>query len=336
MRRGVSVVIERRDGEILEVSLEVLGEMRRVAGKTCENVAAVMMGKVGAEEAALLASHGAEKIYAAPGEIFEPYRGEVYAKQLARLIEELRPRLVAAGSTSSSREYFPKVAAMAGAAMVANCARVKIGEGGGLVLSKTVYGGKAYADVTAGEGAVIMATIKPGAFSKGVPVDSRAAEVIEAPPAPMPDRLAVTRLGHVDADPATVDVSEAEVIVAGGRGMGSKEGFELLEELAGLIGASLGGSRPAVDNQWVDYDRQIGQSGKTVEPEVYVGCGISGDSYHLMGMKDSKLIVAINKDAKAPLMKSADVGAVADLGEIIPEMIGLLRKRPEKDGAGHD
>jgi len=335
MSGGFWVIAEHRRGELLETSLEAVSEMKRLADKTGEDVSAVLMGKEVEELAAPLARHGAARVYLIESEIFEPYCSTVYTRQLIELINEYCPRLVVAGATSSTRDYFPRVAAMAGAALITNCSLFTPGDNGRVSLSKPMYGGKVYAEITAPGSEVIMATARPGAFSLSVPDDSKEAEIIRADPISPPDSVPIKVIDRIEADPKTVDVSEAAMILAGGRGAGNRDGFERLEELAGLLGAAVGGSRPAVDNEWIEFDRQIGQSGKTVAPDVYIACGISGDTWHLMGMKDSGFIIAINKDGKAPVFKIADLGVKADLQEIIPEIIKILRQNHDQDVASH-
>jgi electron transfer flavoprotein alpha subunit len=199
-----------------------------------------------------------------------------------------------------------------------------------------MYGGKVYANIKVKENGIIIATVKPGTFSKRDPRETPEVQAIEVDPIPMPEPLPIKRVGHKKADPKTVDVSEAEMILAGGKGLGNKETFQRLEELADLLGASVGGSRPAVDNQWIVFDRQIGQSGKTVAPRIYIACGISGSSYHVMGMKDSKLIIVINRDRKAPFLQTADVGVVGDANEVIEQMIKVLQQKKEQGELTHE
>jgi electron transfer flavoprotein alpha subunit len=180
-----------------------------------------------------------------------------------------------------------------------------------------------------------MATTRPGAFSLGTPDESQEPEVVRVAPVSLPAEMPIKIIDRIEADPKTVDVSEAAMILAGGRGAGNREGFERLEELAGLLGAAVGCSRPAVDNEWIEFGRQIGQSGKTVAPDVYIACGISGDTWHVMGMKDSGLIIAVNKDRNAPIFKIADFIVKADLNRIVPEMIRILAGNHDREAAGH-
>lgn len=331
MNQGVWVIAEHRDEELLGVSLELVSEMKRVAEQMGEDVSAVLMG-VGTERlVGRLAHYGAKRVYLLSSGLFEPYCSTVYTRQLVELINKDRPRLVVAGATSSTQDYFPRVAALIKAGLVTNCCLFTPRDNGLIQLSKPVYGGKVYANIMVKGDRVIMATVRPGTFSPGIPDESREAQVIEIEPMPAPEPPPIRRLGHIEADPKTVDVSEAEVILAGGKGVGNKENFERLELLAEFMGAAVGGSRPAVDNEWTDFERQVGQSGKTVAPRIYIACGISGSSYHVMAMKDAKLIIAINKDTNAPFLKIADMGVVADVNEIIPEMIRILRQKNTRE-----
>jgi electron transfer flavoprotein alpha subunit len=327
MNQGFWVIVEQKNEGLLDVSLETLSEMTRVAGQMGEEVSAVLMGNEAESLFGPLGRYGAKKIYFVKSEIFEQYCSTVYVRQLIELIDKLRPRLIVAGATSSVQDYFPRVAAIVKAALVTNCSLITPRDDGNLQLSKPMYGGRVYANIMANGPDVTMATVRPGAFSIGKPDASSKEQIIAVEPLPSPEDSAIKILGQIEADPKTVDVSEAEVIMAAGRGVEAKEDFERFELLAELIGASVGGSRPLVDNQWIGFDRQIGQSGKTVTPKIYIGCGISGSNYHVQGMKDSKLILCINKDKRAPFFKIADVSVVADLKEIIPEMIELLRQR---------
>jgi len=336
MNKGVWVIVEHRDGELLDVSLEVLSEMKRIAEQLNEDLSAVLMGVETEGLVSPLGFYGARQVYLLRSEIFDNYCSTLYTRQLVELIKRYLPRLVVAGATSSSQDYFPRVSALMRAGLVTNCSLFTVKNDGQIQLSKPMYGGKVYANILVKDTGVIMATVRPGTFSKGDPRETPEAQVIDAEPISIPEPIPIRRVGRIKADPKTVDVSEAEMILAGGRGLGNKEAFERLEELAELLGASVGGSRPAVDNQWTIFDRQIGQSGKTVAPRIYMACGISGSSYHVMGMKDSKLIIAINKDRKAPFLQMADVGVVGDANEIINHMIQIIRQKNAQGVTTHE
>lgn len=334
--KDIWVIAENRRGKLLEVSLEAVSEMKRLAAQLGLEVSAFIMGENLEALIEQLAHYGADRVFLLESGMFEPYCSSVYARQLAELIRRHNPGLVVAGATSSSRDYFPRVAAMTGAGLVSDCRIFAAAADGQIHLSRPIYGGRAYEKIISQDPKTIMATINPGAFSKGKPDPSGKAEVVKLEVMPPLEALPIRVMDRIEADLETVDVSEAAMILAVGRGAGGKPGFERLVGLAGLIGFAVGGSRPAVDNQWIEYDRQIGQSGKTVAPEIYLACGISGDTWHVMGMKDSGFIIAINKDIQAPIFKICDVGVAADLEEIIPEMIRVLRGRQDQEGAGHD
>ena len=336
MNQGIWVIVDHKDGELLDVSLEVLSEMKRVAEQLNEDVSAVFMGVETEGLVSSLGSYGARQVYLLRSGLFENYCSTVYTQQLVELINRYNPRLVVAGATSSSQDYFPRVSALMRAGLVINCSLFTVKDDGQIHLSKPMYGGKVYANISVKDTEVIMATVRLGTFSKGGPHESSKAQVIEVDPISFSEPIPIRPVGHIKADPKTVDVSEAEMILAGGRGLGNKEGFERLEELAELLGASVGGSRPAVDNQWTIFDRQIGQSGKTVASRLYIACGISGSSYHVMGMKDSKLIIAINKDRKASFLQIADVGVVGDANEIIDHMIQIIRQKNKQGVSTHE
>ena len=336
MNQGLWVIAEHRHGELLDVTLEVLSEMKRVAVLMGQEVSAVLMGTGTEDMADILGRYGAVRVYLVGGEMFEPYCQAVYTRQLSELIERYRPRLIAAGATSTTQDYFPRIAALIRAGLVTNCSLMRPAAGGLLRLFKPMYGGKVYAGYAVEESGVIMATVRPGAFSLGIQGESSEARVIEVEPISAPDTFLINRRGFIEPDPKEVDVSEAEVVLAGGNGLGKKEYFERLEDLAEMIGAAVGGSRPAVDNQWIPFERQIGQSGKTVAPRIYIACGISGSSYHVLGMKEARFIIAINNDHRAPILKMADAGVVGDVNEIIPEMIRILGQKSGQEGLDHE
>jgi electron transfer flavoprotein alpha subunit len=332
MNRGIWVIAEYKSGELLDVTLQVLGEMKRLSERIGQEVSAVLMGTGKEQFVDTLGWHGAKRVYLVKKGHFESSCSTIRALQLVAMINQFRPRLMVAGATSSTRDYFPRAASLMKAGLVTNCSLFTAKPNGGIQLSKPMYGGKVYANFVIQDADVIMATVRPGTFSMGKPNTLFKAQIIEIEPKPVLGPLPLRRVGHVESDPKTVDISEAELILAGGKGLGNPEDFRRLEVLAELMGAAVGGSRPAVDNEWTTFDRQIGQSGKTVAPMIYIACGISGDNYHILGMKDAKFIIAINKDRKAPFLKIADVGAIADVNDVIREMIEILRQRSCSEG----
>ena len=320
---GVWVLAEQSGGQLQEVSLELVSEGRKLADKLGEPLGAVVAGSDIAELAEPLAQRGADKVWLLDSPRLATYSPELYTDALARLIESNHPSIVLSGDTSIGQDLAPRLAARLKAGLVTECTALSLNEEGLVVQTKPSYAGKASSTVVCPEVRPQMATVKPGVMDMGVPAPSRTAEVIKI----VPEFSGEPRTRVIDfikADPKTVSITEAELVVAGGGGAGSVENWHLVEELADALGASLVATRIAVDAGWVTSDRQVGQTGKTVSPRLYIACGISGAIQHTMGMKDSKLIIAINKDRNAPIFKLADVKVIGDLVEIVPAITHQL------------
>jgi len=319
------VVAEQRGGQLQEVSLELVSEGRKLADRLGQRLGAVVVGSDIAELAQPLVHLGADKVWLLDNHLLADYCPEFYSDALVPLIEANCPSMVLSGDTSIGRDLAPRLAARLKAGLVTECTALSLDQEGLLLHTKPSYEGKASSTVVCLKASLQMATIKPGVMDIGVPDPSRTAEVVKLTPE-CNGKLKTKVVGFIKADPKTVSLGEAESIVAGGGGVGSADKWPLIEELANELGASVAASRVAVDAEWVTSDRQVGQTGKTVSPRLYVACGISGAMQHTMGMKDSKLIVAINTDRNALIFKVADVGIVGDLKEIVPAIIQHLRE----------
>jgi electron transfer flavoprotein alpha subunit len=306
---------EQRDGKLRRASLEVVSEARRLAGALGASVTAVLIGPGSDSLAPELASYGADRVVVFDDAALGAYATEAYALALAQAISDAKPSVVLVPFTAMGKDLAPRVAAKAGAGLASDCVALEA-KGGKLVARRPMYAGKAYATVEwAGEPQ--MATLRPNVFALGVPDPARKAEVVKGS-APVSSRAKVTAVG-VSAQ-GKVQLTEAQIIVSGGRGLKGPENFPLVEALAEAMGAAVGASRAVVDAGWVDHQMQVGQTGKTVSPTLYVACGISGAIQHLAGMSSSKCIVAINKDADAPIFKVANYGVLGDLFEILPKL----------------
>lgn len=318
------VLAEQRRGRLQDVSLELVSEGRKLADELGEQLGAVIVGSDIAELAEPLVHLGADKVWLLDSPLLADYRPEFYTDALVQLIEANRPAIVLAGDTSIGQDLAPRLAARLKTGLVTECTGLSL-DGSGLVSqTKPSYGGKASSIVICPEARPQMATVKPGIMDIGEPDTSRTAEVVKI--TPEFDGEPKTRVvDFIKADPKTVSLIEADIIVSGGGGVGSAENWHLIEELAEVLGSSVAASRVAVDAGWITSDRQVGQTGKTVGPRLYLACGISGAIQHTMGMKDSKLIIAINKDRNAPIFKLADVKVIGDLLEILPAIIQQLR-----------
>jgi electron transfer flavoprotein alpha subunit len=313
---------EHRDGKLRRPSLEAVSEARRLAGTLGASVECVILGSGGflsglADE---LASYGADKVHVFDAEALASYSTEVYARALAGVVSGTGATVVLVPFTAMGRDLAPRAAASLSAGLVSDCVALSVKDGR-LEARRPMYAGKAYATVR-WEGQPQMATLRPNVFPLGARDASRKAEIVTAN-VETGSRARVVGV-HATAS-GKVELTEAQIIVSGGRGLKGPENFHLVESLAGALGAAVGASRAVVDAGWVDHQYQVGQTGKTVSPSLYVACGISGAIQHLAGMSSSKYIVAINKDADAPIFKIASYGLVGDVFEILPKLTEAAR-----------
>ena len=321
---GVWVFAEQRNGELQKVSLEILGEGRRLADELGVNLTAVLLGNNVACLADTLGEHGADEVLVAEHEELENYTTDGYTKVLCDLANERKPGILFIGATFIGRDLGPRVAARLSTGLTADCTSLAVDiTNGDLLATRPAFGGNLMATIACPNHRPQMATVRPGVFSKLTEKKENYSVNLEA------SDIRTTVLEVVKANKDIVDIGEAKVIVAGGRGVGSKENFGLLQELATALGGVVGASRGAVDKGWIERDYQVGQTGKTVRPTIYIACGISGAIQHVAGMQESDMIIAINKDEAAPIMKVADYAIVGDLNKVIPEMINRIKEMNE-------
>lgn len=322
---GVWVFAEQRDGRVADVALELLGAGRRLADARGSGLSAVLFG-ADASEAERLIHWGADRVYHAEDPIFEQFNDEPNVELLSRLIEEHRPEIVLTGATPIGRSFFPRVAARVRTGLTADCTSLEIDpETGNLLQVRPAFGGNIMATILCPASRPQMATVRPRVMKRGEYDAARTGEVLKIEAGGVTSRTRVAETIK-EVSETMVNLQEADVIVAGGRGLGRPEGFEMLEELAGLLGGAVGASRAAVDEEWIPYSHQVGQTGKTVCPKVYIACGISGAVQHLVGMQSSDIIVAINKNPDAPIFNVADYAIVGDVYEVVPAIIKRLRE----------
>jgi electron transfer flavoprotein alpha subunit len=306
---------EARDGMLRRASVEVVSEARRLAGALGATVTAVLIGPGTDSLAADLGSYGADRVVVFDDAAFSAYATEAYARALSQAIADAKPSVVLLPFTAMGKDLAPRVAAKAGAGLASDCVALEA-KGGKLVARRPMYAGKAYATVEwAGEPQ--MATLRANVFPLGQPDPARKAEVVKGS-VDASSRAKVTAVSATTQ--GKVQLTEAQVIVSGGRGLKGPEHFVLVEGLAEAMGAAVGASRAVVDAGWVDHQMQVGQTGKTVSPTLYVACGISGAIQHLAGMSSSKCIVAVNNDADSPIFKVADYGILGDVFEVLPKL----------------
>jgi electron transfer flavoprotein alpha subunit len=306
---------EVRDGKVRRPALEAVSEARRLAGPLGATVQAVLIGQGTAPLAAEVGSYGADRVHVFDDARLAAYATEVWARALGQVVAQEKPAAVLVPFTAMGKDFAPRVAAGAGAGLVSDVVKLEVKDGR-LLARRPVYAGKAFATVR-WEGEPQMATLRPNVFALGAPDAARKFETVTA----AVDATARARVVSMAASAGgKVELTEAQIIVSGGRGLKAPENFHLVEELAASLGAAVGASRAVVDAGWVDHQYQVGQTGKTVSPTLYVAAGISGAIQHLAGMSSSKVIVAINKDADAPIFKVADYGIVGDVFEILPKL----------------
>ena len=326
---GVWVFAEQRDGELQKVSLELLGEGRKIADKLGVKLTALLIGDNIKGLADNLGRHGADEVLVVENELLKHYTTDGYTKVICDLANERKPGILFIGATFIGRDLGPRVAARLSTGLTADCTVLDVEvEKGDLLATRPAFGGNLMATIACPDHRPQMATVRPGVFSKLQDTDREfKVEVVDIVLEAKDIRTNIIEV--VKEAKEIVDISEANFIVAGGRGVGSKENFKMLEELAEALGGTVAGSRAAIENGWLERDYQVGQTGKTVRPNIYIACGISGAIQHVAGMQDSDLIIAINKDENAPIMATADYAIVGDLFKVIPEMTAQVKALKE-------
>lgn len=329
MSTDVWVLIEHQDGAPKKISLELLGHARVLAAQLGGKAVACLPGAGVAAMAQTLGAHGADVVVVAEHPLLESYTTEGYTSALAGALATAGAPIVLIGSTALGRDLAPRLAARVGAGIVTDCGGLALTDGR-LEATRPMYTRKAIGTVAFTGHGVRIAVILPGVYAVPEQDPGRAADVQRATFSLDAREIRTSVRETKTIERETVPLTEADVIVSGGRGMKAPEHFALLDALARALGAAVGSSRPPVDSGWVPHDYEIGQTGKTVSPQVYIACGISGAPQHLAGMSGSKYIVAINKDPNAPIMQLADLGVVGDVFDIVPKLTDALTRETRK------
>lgn len=329
--KGVWVFAEQRDGELQKVALELLGKGREIADKIGTELCAVLLGNEKIEEMTKeLGAYGADKVIVCKSPLLNHYTTDAYAKVLCDLIDEKKPEVLFVGASFIGRDLGPRIACRVNTGLTADCTQLEVeDETNNLLMTRPAFGGNLMATIICADHRPQCATVRPGVFAKSERCESREFVVENYDVKLSEDDIRTKVQEVVKVAKEVADITEADFIVSGGRGVGNAENFKLLEELADVLGGVVGASRAAVDNGWIDKAMQVGQTGKTVRPQIYIACGISGAIQHLAGMQDADYIIAINKDADAAIMKAADLALVGDLNKIIPELIQQIKDRKE-------
>lgn len=325
MAKGIWIIIEQSKLEIRKVSLELLSQGRILADNTGEPLVAVILGKGVTDLAQQVTTYGADKVILIDDEKLADYTTGAYTSVLNKLIRKEEPQAVLMGNTAVGKDLAPRLAQRLGVGMASDCTGMETDQDHFLTFKRPIYGGKAIAQVAA-NARPVLATIRPNTFPIATPDAARKAEVINETAAIDAEDLRAIVKEIVIATSQRPELIEANIIISGGRGMKGPENYSILEECADVIGAAVGASRAAVDAGWIEQKFQVGQTGKTVSPTLYIACGISGAIQHLAGMGSSKVIVAINKDPEAYIFNLADYSIVGDLFEIVPLLTEEFKK----------
>ncbi|MBN1811868.1 MAG: electron transfer flavoprotein subunit alpha/FixB family protein [Anaerolineae bacterium] len=325
-KNDVFVWIEQFKGQPVPASWEAVGTARRLADELGGGVTICVFGGLGVEPLAQQAiSYGADAVLLAEDATLADFRVEPQAALLAKAVREAEPAAVLLGATFRGRELGPALAVELDTGCIADCTALAL-EGDVLVATRPIYAGKLLSKCTISERRPQIVTTRARAFPKPEPDPARSGEVIRVEPALAEDAIACKVTGFLEAE-GGVSLADAAIIVSGGRGVGGPEGFGPVRELAQTLGAAMGASRAAVDAGWIPYEHQVGQTGKTVSPDLYIACGISGAIQHQAGMRTSKVIVAVNKDPEAPIFKLAHYGIVGDLFKVVPALTAAFKEK---------
>lgn len=316
--KDVYVFVEQREGEVQKVAIELLGKARELADNLNERVVAVLLGYGIAGKAQELIAYGADVVLCADERELVEYNTEPYAQAITQIVRERKPAIVLIGATTIGRDLGPRLSARLETGLTADCTGLAISDDRDLLMTRPAFGGNLMATIICKEHRPQMSTVRPGVMRAKAADPTRKGEVEQVKINFDKSKFRVKILETVKEQKNKTDITEAKVLVSGGRGVGNAEGFALLEKLAETLNAEVSSSRAMVDAGVMPHDRQVGQTGKTVRPDLYFALGISGAIQHLAGMEESELIIAVNKDKYAPIFGVADVGIVGDIKKVVP------------------
>ncbi|MCX7043917.1 MAG: FAD-binding protein [Candidatus Sumerlaeota bacterium] len=326
--KGVWVFAEQRRGKVCSVAMELIGEGRKLADKLGEDLCAVFFGSNIKAQAEDLLFFGVNKVYVVDDPLLEHFHGEPYTKAMEMLIRKYKPSIVLTGATAVGRNFIPRVAARVRTGLTADCTGLDIEDSTRILLqTRPAFGGNIMATIRCEKYRPQMSTVRHKVMKEAKRREAKSGVIIEEK---LPDNAKnpkIKLLEVLDAIESTINIVDADIIVSGGRGLGDPKNFSYIEEFAQALGGAVGASRAAVDAGWYPYSHQVGQTGKTVCPKLYIAVGISGAVQHLAGMGSSGCIVAINRDPEAPIFQYADYGIVADFKEVLPAMIERFWKK---------
>ena len=335
--KGVYIYAQQVDNKLSDIAFELVGKAKELAADLNTEVTAVLLGSNVKALATELGEYGADKVIVVDNPALETYRTEPYAQALVSVINEYKPEIMLVGATAIGRDLGPTVSARVKTGLTADCTKLEIGDfpinampgqeqkHNQLLMTRPAFGGNTIATIACPDNRPQMATVRPGVMQKIEPIKGAKAEVINYNPGFTKNNKYVEIQDIVKAVGTVENIMDAKILVSGGRGVGSAENFQMLKDLADVLGGMVSCSRAVVENGWLAQDYQVGQTGKTVRPNVYFAIGISGAIQHVAGMEESDIIIAINKDADAPIFDVADYGIVGDLKKIVPALTEALK-----------
>ncbi|MCL2580785.1 MAG: electron transfer flavoprotein subunit alpha/FixB family protein [Oscillospiraceae bacterium] len=332
--KGLFVFIQQVDKKISSVSYELVSEGRLLADELGYQVTAVLLGHGVTELSSRLAKYGADRVIVVDDPALETYQTEPYTRALTEVVLAKKPDIVLFGATAIGRDLAPRVSGRVETGLTADCTKLRIDYADPkdtssdriLHMTRPAFGGNIMATILCPNHRPQMATVRPGVMQRTAVDNPKEAEIEAFPVAGLDESINIDILEIVKKTSAKMDIQDAKILVSGGRGIGAPENFKVLEELANALGGTISSSRANVDAGWIEKDRQVGQTGKTVRPDMYIACGISGAIQHLAGMEESEIIVAINKDPSAPIFEVADYGVVGDCMKVVPRLTEELKK----------
>ncbi|MHA2282526.1 MAG: electron transfer flavoprotein subunit alpha/FixB family protein [Promethearchaeota archaeon] len=329
--KDIWVFVEIKKAEIRGVTFELLNKAKELAKNSDDKVCAIILGKDSSRFCEKLSYYGIDIIYLSENEILGDYLTETYSLTLIELIRKYLPNILLFPATKIGRDLAPRLAGTLETGLTADCIDLKV-QDGNLVQTRSVYGGNYLVDIICPDRRPQITSVRPNVMEKSEQVEKNEPEIIQFPVDIDPNKLKTNIIEKIETTVIDVKpIDEADIIVSGGRGIGSKENFKIIEELAEVLNAAVGASRASVDAGWISKSCQVGQSGTVVCPNIYIACGISGTTQHLVGMKSSKKIIAINKDPNAPIFEVCDYGIVGDFKVIVPLLVEAFRKKLSKD-----
>lgn len=328
--KGIFVFAEQREDEIKNVAFELIGKARELAEAVGEDVTALLLGDQVSPLAQSLIEAGADRVLIIDSPELKDYLTEPYTQAVTHLIRTYKPEVLLIGASTIGRDLGPRVSARVKTGLTADCTALAVSDDRDLLMTRPAFGGNLMATIVCKEHRPQISTVRPGVMRRRPADKSRTGEIVNVDMQFDTSAFKVRLVRKEKKPKSLIDITEAKILVSGGRGVGSKDGFSLLEGLASCIRAEVSSSRAMVDAGLIDHERQVGQTGKTVRPDVYFACGISGAIQHLAGMEESDYIIAINKDKFAPIFQVADLGIVADLTKVVPLLTQKLQKAQMK------